>query len=86
MTEIRYDPAKWTGRATWAGTPADMLKRQVRVWLYPYYDCQQCVGQEEWQGCYCAYYEAVAPNTGPEKWRIVLRKIAQRWLGVSAHD
>ena len=37
----------------------------LRAWLrrtgWPYYPCEQCVGQEPWQGCYCAYHDAYAP-------------------------
>lgn len=51
----------------------------MRWWLYklawPSYDCEQCVGQDWWQGCYCAYYGASAPNCGPEWWRVLMRRL-----------
>ena len=34
------------------------LKGYLRDKLWPSYECDLCVGQEYWQGCYCAYYEA----------------------------
>lgn len=51
----------WTGRwaAEWE-TPLDPLLWRVRSWLYPSYECELCVGQEPWQGCYCAHHGAVA--------------------------
>lgn len=72
----------WTGRSSYAGTPLDLLKWRIRSFLYPSFECEQCVGQDH--GCYCAYYEAVAPNCGPEKWRVVLRDLAYRWWGIHA--
>lgn len=73
---------KWTGRSRWAGSPLDVLRRSIRTFLYPGFDCEQCIGQDPWQGCYCAYYGATAPNYGPEPWRRLLRKAAERWLGI----
>lgn len=36
--------------------------------LYPGYDCIQCVGQEPWQGCHCAYYHAWDPYVSRPPW------------------
>jgi hypothetical protein len=81
-----WEPAipasQWTGRGPWAGSPMDVLRRHVRKALYPSYACEQCVGQEEWQGCYCAYYGAPAPNCGPSRLRHWLRTLADRYLGI----
>lgn len=40
------------------------VKKWAYVRLWPAYDCEQCVGQEYWQGCYCAYYGGWSP-AGP---------------------
>lgn len=72
----------WTGRPPYAGTPIELLRWKVGSWLYPGFKCELCVGQEESQGCYCAYYRAVAPNFGPERWRVFARAVAERLLGV----
>ena len=46
--------------------------RRPRYWLlarlWPSYECECCVGQEVWRGCYCAYYEAEAPGQGNIVW------------------
>ena len=50
-----------------------VIKERIRKGAYnklwPGYECEQCVGQEYWQGCYCAYYDAWCP-AGPsgEPW------------------
>lgn len=54
------------------------LPRRLYFWLrrmaWPLYECQLCVGQEYWQGCYCAYHGAIAPGgPGPKRWRRTLR-------------
>lgn len=72
----------WTGRAPYAPTPWDMLRGHVRRLLWPSYNCRQCVGQEEWRGCYCAYYGAPGPGEGPSGARVWARGLAQRWLGL----
>lgn len=48
--------------------------RWLRAIGWPTYDCQLCVGQNHWDGCYCAYYNAYAP-CGPEPpaWVEVIR-------------
>lgn len=60
-----HDPTKHTGRRFNAPTPWQALRRAVRGLLWPGYACECCVGQEYWQGCYCAYNEAIAPGFGP---------------------
>lgn len=44
------------GRMVWYPLP-----KHIRDWAYPFYDCMQCVGQEEWRGCYCSYNDAYGP-------------------------
>jgi hypothetical protein len=55
-----------------------MLADWIVRLAFPSYECEQCVGQEPWRGCYCAYYGASAPNKGPEWWRYKLQQ-AVRW-------
>lgn len=50
----------------------------VRRIAYPNFDCQLCVGQHSWQGCYCAYHGAVAPageNDQPRWYHLFARWI-----------
>ena len=47
------------GRA--ATTLPATLHIAVRRALWPPFECELCVGQEYWQGCYCAYHGATAP-------------------------
>ena len=54
-----------------------MLRRWIRKKLYPSFDCELCVGQEYWQGCYCAYYGATAPGEGPSTFIYYARKVAK---------
>ena len=52
------------------------MKRSLYNWAWPSFECQQCVGQEYWQGCYCDYYGASCPGgPGPEWWRLLLRRL-----------
>lgn len=51
------------------------LLRLLRAFAFPYYMCEQCVGQESWQGCYCAYYDAMGPC---DMWRSPQREFARR--------
>lgn len=52
--------------------------RKVYDLAYPPYDCEQCVGQEPWQGCYCSYHGAVAPGENHvEWWRGLLRRFVR---------
>lgn len=67
----------WTGRCRNAPTPYEAFRRWLRARLYPSYECEQCVGQEAWQGCYCAYYGATAPSEGPGPIRALLRDLAE---------
>ncbi len=73
----------WTGRPPWAGSPAEMFARALRIALYPGYECEGCVGQDPQHGCYCAYNGAVAPCTPPGTLMEVARRIAGRWFGVT---
>lgn len=54
--------------------------RRLKNWLiskaYPMYDCECCVGQDWWQGCYCHYHGAVAPCEGPTRRHEFLRRVA----------
>jgi len=72
----------WTGRKAHAGPPIDVLRWRVRAWLWPSYECELCVGQEPWRGCWCAYHGAPRPNEGPSRSRVWARELATRWLGV----
>jgi hypothetical protein len=49
----------------WANRKRRLWNRIHRL-AYPGYACERCVGQDEWQGCYCAYYGACGPNNEPE--------------------
>lgn len=48
------------------------------VWLrclaWPTFDCEDCIGMRD-HGCYCAYYDAVAPSQGPGDWHVFLRRL-----------
>lgn len=71
-----YDSAAWTGRPGWKGSPlVDIWRRGLRGLAWPGYECQQCVGQEYGQGCWCAYNGASSPGEGPEWWRVQLRML-----------
>jgi hypothetical protein len=54
------------------------LRWRLRRLTWPVYDCEQCVGQDVWQGCYCDYHGGVAPGVGPERWRVWLRKVVRQ--------
>jgi hypothetical protein len=55
------------------------LKWRLKAIGWPSYSCQQCVGQDAWQGCYCAYYGAVGPGDGNlEAWRRLYRWLYTR--------
>ena len=45
----RVDSAHWTGRRCGI-SPLDLLRGWLRKQLYPGFECEQCVGQEWWQG------------------------------------
>lgn len=50
------------------------MNHRLCNWAWPFYDCELCVGQEYWQGCYCAYYEADGPcSPYTPLWRMALR-------------
>lgn len=61
----------------WTGRELRYPGRWLARLCYPSYECEQCVGQEYWQGCYCAYHGASAPCHGPEGWRAALRAIVR---------
>lgn len=74
MTQIVVDSETWTGRGHYWPDPITHLRWAVRRWLYPLFDCADCIGMIQ-HGCECAYYGAVAPGVGPERWRHLLRKL-----------
>jgi len=51
------------------------LRFRLQALAYPPYECECCVGQEPWRGCYCDYHGLVGPGAEPEWWRRVLRKV-----------
>lgn len=71
-----FDSSTWTGRS----------RRVPPAWMrelaFPYFSCEFCVGQEYWQGCWCAYHRAEAPGDGEIRaWRRLLRStLAIVWL------
>ncbi|MBB5986008.1 hypothetical protein [Sphingobium lignivorans] len=69
---VYVNSTAWTGRAPWAGSPIDVARRVVRSWLYPTFDCENCIGMPE-HGCYCAATGATSPNEGPGMLRAWLR-------------
>jgi hypothetical protein len=81
ITNGVFGSAHWTGRRHGL-SPAEMLRGWLRTRLYPSYECEQCVGQEPWRGCYCSYYGATAPGEGPGPIRAWLR----RALGFEKED
>lgn len=68
--------AHWTGRKHGL-SPWQMFQGWLRRKLYPSYECEQCVGQDAWQGCYCAYYGAPGPGEGPGRGLALLRELAE---------
>lgn len=79
MTRRSISSSAWTGRCTWEGSPFDGLRRKLRTWLYPSFDCDNCIGMPE-HGCYCEATGAVAPGLGPEWWRATLRNRLHAFL------
>lgn len=58
------------------------LHKLIHDTAFPRYECEQCVGQEPWQGCYCDYHGASAPGEGPTRWHIFWRWVwAHREMG-----
>lgn len=44
------------------------------VVAFPRYECELCIGQEPWSGCYCAYHGAYYPGGGDApRWRRIAR-------------
>jgi hypothetical protein len=46
---------------------------QALAW--PSFECKDCTGAGLHYGCYCAYYEAIAPGYGPDDWHMFLRAV-----------
>lgn len=63
-------------KTTWRGT--SWLHRLVYDTAWPSYECQQCVGQEYWQGCQCAYYAASGPCKPATRWHLFWRWVWER--------
>lgn len=63
----------WTGRVAWADTPAQWLRRNIELTLYPMFECEGCVEGAPERGCYCAFMGGIAPDTGPGRIRVFLR-------------
>ena len=76
---IRVDSTSWTGRPSWAGSPWQQFLWAWRRLCWPSYECQLCVGQDWWQGCYCAYHECAGPCAEPPRWMRL-----GRWLYAQA--
>lgn len=77
MSCIVVDSERWTGRPFWACTPLDSLLGEIHAFLWPAFDCADCIGMIQ-HGCECAYLQAVAPGAGPEPWRSFLRNLFNR--------
>ncbi len=58
------------------------MRRWIRwkliAWLYPAYDCEDCVGAGREHGCWCDYHGAIAPGVNPDRWRVMLRRLMPR--------
>lgn len=52
---------KWSQKAERLGNPG--------------FECECCVGQEYWQGCYCGHHGCVGPDLEPSR-----RHLFWRWL------
>jgi hypothetical protein len=82
ITNGHVGSGHWTGRRLPAHDPLTLFRWWVRRLLWPSYECELCVGQDAWQGCYCAYYGSPRPSHGPSRARVIARGLATRWLGV----
>jgi hypothetical protein len=51
------------------------LHRLIYDLAWPSYACELCVGQEEWRGCQCEYYGAIAPYTPPRPIHTLARQV-----------
>jgi hypothetical protein len=62
----------------------------LRTWLYnkayPGFECQQCVGQDYWQGCHCAYAGGISPGEGPGRYHLALRWLYGKLYGPARWD
>jgi hypothetical protein len=56
------------------------LRWRLRVFAFPCYECEHCVGQEPWHGCYCAYHGALSPCNRSNPRFAWLRNYLQRKL------
>lgn len=75
----RIPSSTWTGRPPWAGSPVAVACRALQHFLYPVFDCTDCIGMIE-HGCQCDYYGAIAPGVPPEPWHTWLRNLIGRRL------
>lgn len=48
--------------------------RWLRDLAWPTFACEDCIGMSQY-GCYCSYYNAVAPSAGPGEWHLFLRAL-----------
>lgn len=72
------DSSRWTGRPPYGPDgPIELLQWEIRRFLYPTFDCEDCIGMAD-HGCYCAAYNAVAPCSPVEPWRHALRVLFGR--------
>lgn len=44
----------------------------LRNLAWPLFDCADCIGMSQY-GCYCSYYDCIAPSEGPGDWHLWLR-------------
>lgn len=54
------------------------LRRFLYELAWPHYDCELCVGQDPWHGCWCSYHGAPVPGEPPEWWRFQLQRLIKR--------
>lgn len=67
----------------YGGELGPWLGWRLKRLAWPYYACEQCVGQDRYTGCYCSYHGCVHPCEGPAMWRVWLRH-ALRVVGVNS--
>lgn len=56
------------------------MRRWLQDLAWPTYDCEDCVGAGREYGCYCAYYDAIAPGAPAPRSIRVLRWVLERTL------
>jgi hypothetical protein len=56
-----------------------MILRRISYWVsrqaYPHYECECCIGQEWWRGCYCQYHDCIGPCEEPRMWHRFWRRV-----------